>query len=61
MTLDTEARYHAIKSRALATASVEAGLRGRTAEADRCAVEHAEARLLADTLNAVAGTNYPAL
>ena len=61
MNLAIEARYHALRSRALAAASVEAGLRGRGVEADRCANEHAEARLLADALNAVAGTDYPAL
>ena len=51
----TEARYHAIRSRALAAAQAEAAFTGREAEADRCAREHAEARVLAEAAAAVAG------
>lgn len=58
MSIEIEARYRAIKARALAAASVEAGLSGRIEEADRCAVEHAEERLLAEALNAIGGTQF---
>jgi hypothetical protein len=58
MSIEIEARYRAIKARALAAASVEAGLAGRVGEADRCAVEHAEERVLAEAMNAMAGTNF---
>ena len=52
----TEAIYHSIRSRALAAAQVEAALTpGREDEADRCAREHAEARVLAEAAAAVAG------
>lgn len=58
MSIEIEARYRAIKARALAAASVEAGLVGRVEEADRCAIEHSEERVLAEALNAIAGTNF---
>lgn len=56
MTTTTEARYHAIRARALAAASVEAGLNDRPDEADRCYAEHTEAAVLASAAAAVSGT-----
>ena len=51
-----EALYQSIRARALAAAQAEAALTpGREAEADRCAREHAEARVLAEAAAAVAG------
>ena len=58
----TEAIYHSIRSRALAAAQAEAALTpGREDEADRCAREHAEARVLAEAAAAIAGITVQAV